>query len=80
MDGFKLACKGIIGDGCGGGRTFYIENEKLFVFDPVTKSSQVLLENVHDALAIEKNGCDIFITTKKGKTVFNLSSFTATIL
>ena len=78
--GSKLSCYGIPGDGCGGGRTFYIENETLFVFDPVTKTSQSLLENIFDALSIEKKGCEIFITTKKEKIVFDLSSFKITTL
>jgi len=30
----KISCIGIIGDGCGGGREFIIEDEVLFAHDP----------------------------------------------
>ena len=80
MGGFELSCEGVIGDGCGGGRTFYIEDDKLNVFDPVTKTSLLLLDNVKNAVAIEKKGCDITITTTDGKILFNLSTFQTTKL
>ena len=75
IPGFELSCEGIVGDGCGGGRTFYIEDETLLVFDPVTKTSQTLLENIKEAKSISKQGCEIFITTQAQKIVFNLSTF-----
>ncbi|HFB54221.1 MAG TPA: thiamine biosynthesis protein ThiF, partial [Sulfurimonas autotrophica] len=32
-----LVCEGIIGDGCGGGRFFAVEDETLFAYDPLTQ-------------------------------------------
>ena len=68
MDGFDLksplVCEGIIGDGCGGGRLFYVEGEALRTYDPNTKNSVVLLEKIVDAKSISKTACIITITTK----------------
>ena len=58
MDGFDLnsplVCEGIIGDGCGGGRLFYIEDEILKTYDPQTQTSMTLLSSVKDAKSIKK--------------------------
>ena len=75
MDGSKLSCEGVVGDGCGGGRTFYIDGTTLFVYDPITKQSTPLLEGIKNAQSIEKEKCDITITTDKERIVFNLSTF-----
>ena len=75
QDGFKLSVEGKIGDGCGGGRIFYIENETLFAFDPITQSSMELLKGLKEADAIKKDGCVIMIKTKKEEISFNLSTF-----
>ncbi len=72
--GSKLSCYGIPGDGCGGGREFVIENETLFALDPVTKEKITLLQGIKEAISIKKEGCYIFIQTKKEKINFNLSS------
>ncbi|MEJ2373514.1 MAG: thiamine biosynthesis protein ThiF [Sulfurimonas sp.] len=70
-----LVCEGIIGDGCGGGRIFFVEDEKLQVYDPMTKESMVLLESLKDVKSISKSGC-IIVIEQKGKTAeFNLSTF-----
>jgi len=74
MDGSKLSCVGIVGDGCGGGREFVIENETLYAKDPVTKERFTLLEGIKNATAISKKGCDITIITQDQTIVFNLSS------
>jgi len=73
MDGSSLRCKGLIGDGCGGDREFFIENENLFVYDSISKTTSKLASGIKDAIAISKKGCDIFIVTKEKKMVFNLS-------
>ena len=73
--GFKLSVEGKIGDGCGGGRIFYIENETLYAFDPITKNSIALLQGIKDAYSIQKSGCVIMIQTKDGEVLFNLSTF-----
>ena len=70
-----LVCEGIIGDGCGGGRIFFIADEKLQVFDPMTKQSMVLLKNLCNVKSISKSGCIITVEQKEKITEFNLSTF-----
>ena len=76
--GFNLAddlvCEGIIGDGCGGGRIFTIVEETLLAYDPQTHSSIYLLENVVNAVKIEKSQCIITIYCKNETICFDLSS------
>ena len=77
MDGFDLdsplVCEGIVGDGCGGGRIFFVEDRTLFVYDPFTKDKISLLENIVDAVQIVKSACIITITTKSKTIRFDLS-------
>lgn len=54
-----LVCEGIIGDGCGGGRIFFVEEETLFVYDPQSKSKMELLNNLKGIESISKKGCII---------------------
>jgi len=78
MDGFDLdsalVCEGIIGDGCGGGRIFFVEDEKLFAYDPTTKESIELLGDLKDAVSIRKNACIISIELVKETIKFDLST------
>lgn len=67
-----LVCEGIIGDGCGGGRIFFVEDEKLQVYDPFTKTSFVLIEDVGDVVRISKAKCIITIERNDVKTEFDL--------
>ncbi|WP_297444050.1 thiamine biosynthesis protein ThiF [Sulfurimonas sp.] len=69
-----LVCEGIIGDGCGGGRIFYVADEKLQVFDPITKESMVLLNEVKNVQKISKKGCIISLHSKENSIDFNLSN------
>jgi len=77
MDGFDLesplVCEGIIGDGCGGGRIFFIDEESLKVYDPITKDNFSILENIETPNSIDKTGCIIFIRYKNKTIEFNLS-------
>ena len=73
MAGSKISCVGIVGDGCGGGREFFIEDEKLCVYDEMTNDVMVLLEDVCDAKAISKKGCIITITCSDEEIRFDLS-------
>ncbi len=75
----KLICEGIVGDGCGGGRLFLIENETLIAYDPITQEKRELLKDVQEAVCIRKKGCDIFIECKNQQIQFNLSSMTKTL-
>lgn len=69
-----LVCEGIIGDGCGGGRIFVVENETLRAHDPYTKESILLLENIHMPKSISKKGCVVTITCENELIEFDLSS------
>jgi len=81
MDGFKLdlesplVCEGIIGDGCGGGRIFFVEDATLKTYDPLTKESIILLKNIPNVETITKSKCIINILFKDKKIKFDLSSF-----
>ena len=68
-----LVCEGIIGDGCGGGRLFIVENETLFAYDPQTKESITLLEPVINAKKISKSACIITIECESRNRKFDLS-------
>jgi len=75
--GSKISCMGIIGDGCGGGREFIIENEVLYAYDELTDESIVLLEGVKEALEISKSACILFIVCKDREFEFDLSTLSA---
>jgi len=68
-----LVCEGIVGDGCGGGRLFYIKESRLFAHDPMTKSDILLLENLQNAIRVEKNGCIITIEFQEKRLYYDLS-------
>jgi len=68
-----LICEGVIGDGCGGGRLFMVEDEVLKAFDPLTKEIFVLLEDVLNAVSVSKSACLIKIVCKTREIRFDLS-------
>jgi hypothetical protein len=72
----KLVCEGIVGDGCGGGRVFVIEDEKLSAYDPQSSDRILLLEGVKNAKEISKSGCLITIKCSDETIKFDLSSLT----
>ncbi|MFA6191650.1 MAG: thiamine biosynthesis protein ThiF [Sulfurimonas sp.] len=74
-----LVCEGIIGDGCGGGRIFFITDETLFANDPMTGENIKLLENIHIPLSISKKGCVIAIKCELEMIHFDLSSMKPSI-
>jgi len=69
-----LVCEGIIGDGCGGGRLFLVEDKTLKAYDPQTKEVFTLFEPVFDARSIVKNACIITVKCEKEEIRFDLSS------
>ncbi|MBN2781857.1 MAG: thiamine biosynthesis protein ThiF [Campylobacterales bacterium] len=75
MDGSRLECEGIVGDGCGGGRLFVVEDGVLYAHDRVTDENTVLLENIKDAKKLSKKGCIITIECEDESIEFDLSSF-----
>jgi len=76
--GFDLAsplvCEGIIGDGCGGGRIFFVENATLYAYDPQSKKRMELLKGLENVLAISKKGCVIRLDFKDEVRHLDLSS------
>ena len=74
----NLICEGIVGDGCGGGRLFMVEDGKLKAYDPQTTESRVLLEDVQMAKSISKSGCVVTITCENDTIKFDLSSMAQT--
>ncbi len=76
MQDFKnnpLVCEGVVGDGCGGGRIFFIQDTTLYAHDPLSKESIVLLEDIKGAKRISKSACVITIECENEKIEFNLS-------
>ncbi len=77
MAGFDLdsplVCEGIIGDGCGGGRLFFVEEENLQVYDPITKERMTLLEGITDAKELSKKACVLTVTCDNTIIQFDLS-------
>jgi hypothetical protein len=78
VDGFDLSsplvCEGIIGDGCGGGRIFFVKNESLCVYDPTTKMSMTLLDGVANIEKISKKSCIITLFLGNETIEFDLST------
>ncbi|MFT5661502.1 MAG: hypothetical protein ACI9TV_002148 [Sulfurimonas sp.] len=76
MDGFdkKISCLGIIGDGCGGGREFYVENDALYSYDPYTKENMILFEPVYKAKSISKHRCMLSIECEDETVNIDLST------
>jgi hypothetical protein len=73
-----LVCEGIIGDGCGGGRIFFIESETLFAHDPQTKENIILLSKIHKPQFLNKKGCIVTIVCTAQIIEFDLSSMRKT--
>jgi len=69
-----LICEGIIGDGCGGGRFFMVENETLKAYDPITKEKFILLKNILNAVSISKSECIVSVKCLSDEIEFDLSS------
>ncbi len=70
-----LICEGIVGDGCGGGRLFAVEDEILIAYDPITKEKFQLLKNVLNAKEISKSACIVRIVCEREVIEFDLSLF-----
>ena len=78
MDGFDvdspLVCEGMIGDGCGGGRIFYVEDATLYAYDPQSKKSMELLGELTGIESISKKSCIITLSFAQETRYFDLSS------
>ena len=73
MAGSKISCMGVIGDGCGGGREFIVEDEKLVAYDEQSDETILLLEDVKNAVSISKKACVISVTCRDEVIKFDLS-------
>ena len=69
-----LVCEGIIGDGCGGGRIFIVEDTTLKAYDPQTQETMLLLDNIELPKKISKKTCVIYIECENKTIEFDLSS------
>ena len=65
---------GIIGDGCGGGREFIVEDEKLYAYYDVTGEKIELLDGIYAAQSISKKGCILTIVCESRTFTFDLST------
>lgn len=74
MAGSKLSCVGIIGDGCGGGREFIVQDGVLFAHDPQTDEDIVLFQEIKNPTSISKKGCIITLVCRDEVVRFDLSS------
>jgi len=78
VDGFDinapLVCEGLIGDGCGGGRIFFMQEDSLCVYDPITKDILVLLSALENIEEISKKGCIISLRSGTKEVLFDLST------
>jgi len=70
----KIYCEGIVGDGCGGGRIFIVEDETLIAYEPQTKEKIILLKDIHMPKSITKKGCLITIECDDETIKFDLSA------
>lgn len=68
-----LICEGIIGDGCGGGRLFMVEQNILKAYDPITKEYFELLKDVRKPIGISKKVCIVTIVCEDEIVEFDLS-------
>jgi len=69
-----IYCEGIIGDGCGGGRFFIVENTYLIAYEPYTKDKITLLTDIKHAKSISKKGCTITIECQDKTINLDLST------
>lgn len=69
-----LVCEGVIGDGCGGDRIFFIQDATLKVYDKNTEERIVLITDLPNSQKIYKKACIIFIESQEGLIEFDLSS------
>lgn len=69
-----LVCEGIVGDGCGGGRIFYINGNFLNVYDPTTRESLILYDKLKDVKSLTKKGCILFIESVNEDIEFDIST------
>ena len=75
MAGSKISCMGIVGDGCGGGREFIVQDGVLYAYDELIQDKIILLNGIKEAIEINKKGCIITILCEEETIKFDLSTF-----
>lgn len=70
-----LVCEGIVGDGCGGGRIFTIDDGCLVAYDPFTKQKMVLEEGIKGAKKLTKQGCIVTVECEDAVLQFDLQNY-----
>lgn len=68
-----LMCEGIIGDGCGGGRIFFIKNYQVFAHDPITKEDRKLFLLDEMPKKLSKKKCILYLEYTQHAIEFDLS-------
>jgi hypothetical protein len=74
-----LVCEGIVGDGCGGGRIFFVKENILYAHDPITQEDMILLEDIPMPQMLSKSKCLLSIECKYEIIEFDLSHMTKTV-
>ncbi len=69
-----LVCEGIVGDGCGGGRIFFVEAATLYAYDSQSESRMELLKDLDGVVFISKKGCIITLNFEDEIRHLDLSS------
>ena len=75
-----LMCEGIVGDGCGGGRIFFIRENQLFAHDPMTKEDKALFTVEVIPKKLFKKGCILSLQYEQHAIEFDLSLMTQRII
>lgn len=69
-----LVCEGIIGDGCGGSRIFYVKDNLLNAYDPISGETIILYEQLSNVKKLSKIGCILSIECVDEKLQFDIAS------
>jgi len=69
-----LVCEGIVGDGCGGGRIFYVKDNLLNAYDPISGENIILYEKLSKVKKLSKTGCILSIECVDVKLKFDIAS------
>jgi len=68
-----LICRGVVGDGCGGDRFFFVKDNMLYAYDEVSGEMIKLLDGIISPQKISKKHCIITIECSGESIKFDLS-------
>lgn len=69
-----LMCEGIIGDGCGGGRIFFIKKREVLAHDPIANEDITLFKIDEIPNKLTKKECVLYLEYDKFIIEFDLST------